>query len=98
MKALLKAAMGKSGGSVHVVPVGGGNEAVELLAPVGGMATPSVNALFQLTPWSTTPQTQTSFDSYDDGLEGVLRMLNKLGLEDYCDRFRRERVSGEGRE
>ena len=98
MKALLKAAMGKTGGAVHLVPVCGDNEPMSVVPPVGGMVTPSVNALLQFTPWSAASQTQTSFDSYDDGLEGVLRMLKELGLEDYCDRFRRERVSGGRRE
>ena len=96
VKALLKAAMGKTGGSVHLVPVSGGNEAVGVVAPTGGMVTPSVNVLLQLSPWSVAPQTQASVDNYDDGLEGVLRMLKDLGLEDYRDRFRKERVSGGG--
>ena len=49
-----------------------------------------------------TPQTCTSQlpanegDSggrIDGGIEGVMELLRSLGLEDYCDNFRRERVS-----
>ena len=95
VKSLLKAAMGRTGGSVRVVPVSGSEVTGSVVPLMGGMA--MVNALLQQNPWSVAPQPQSTFESYDDGLEGILRMLKELGLEDYCDRFLKERVSGGGR-
>ena len=93
MRSLLRAAMGRGGGAVHVVPVSGAEVTASVVPPMTGMV-PSVKALLQFNPWSAAPQLQTTMDSYDDGLEGVLRMLKELGLEDYCDRFRKEMVRG----
>ena len=93
VKSLLKAAMGRSGSSIHVVPACSSEVASVVPQMVGGVL-PSVNALLQLNPWSVLPSPQSTFEGYDDGLEGVLCMLKELGLEDYCDRFRKEMVRG----
>ena len=102
VKSLLKAAMGRAGSSICVVPatstdVAGGvvPQPAGAVVPHGaGGVLPSVNALLQLNPWSVLPGPQSPLESYDDGLEGVLRMLKELGLDDYCERFRKERVRG----
>ena len=87
MKALLVAAMQNTLDAEKIVPLPGTRE-------VSYHITPAATSLLQQSPVSGPPTQKTDITRSGSGLEAVLDLLKSLSLEDYCEVFRKEKVSG----